>query len=308
MNFKTLFISFHLSSLSFAICNQLELDKNLPTASFRHSKNTALTRFAHHHSASDVITVTGHEANINAKFSYGPLSQDLEDEDVEVWIDTCENKLIFLGVFQTDSDGRVRPTFSANQLPREGTYQVWMRVIGDNTSTQFTLRILKPNTLMAIFDFDGTLTHSNLDSNTRTGAPELTHVLKDSNREIVYLSGRHYFLTNWTRKLLRNNQFAEGSLIVGQSLLDVIPIDASVGEFKTTYLKYLRNLGLVLERGYGNHTSDIYAYQEAQIPNTQIFILGSHGGINNTVALGEDFLQHLKDLLVDLSGQHPIFS
>lgn len=296
MNFKTLFFSCLISSFSFAVCNQLEVDSSLPKAGFKHSRNSALSWFKPHHSASDVITVTQHDADINAKFSYGPVSKDLEDESIEVWIDTCGSQLVSLGVFKTDSDGRIRPTLSSNILPGSGAYKIWMRVVGDNSLNSFTLRILEPGALLAIFDFDGTLTYSDLNSNPRKGAPEITHALKNSGREIVYLSGRHYFLTHWTQNLLSENEFAEGSLIVGQSLSEVVPVESSVGAFKATYLKYLKNLGLILERAYGNTETDIYAYQEVGIPNSRIFIMGSDGGTNGTVALGAGFLEHLQTL------------
>lgn len=311
MNFKLLFLSFLLSGLSFAVCNELKLDSSLAATGFSHSRNSALSWFKPHHSASDVITVTEHNVELNTKFSYGPMSKDLEDEDIEAWIDTCGDKLVSLGVFKTDDDGRVRTTLPIDQLPEMGAYKVWMRVVGDNTSTSFTLRILKPGTELAIFDFDGTLTYSDINFNTRKGASEITRAMKDLGREVVYLSGRHYFLTHWTRNLLNDNQFAEGSLIVGQSLLDVIPIESSVGEFKVAYLKHLKDLGLILERAYGNTATDVYAYQKAQIPNSKIFILGGHGGINGSIALGDGFLEHLSELLDSsknnsLASQFPV--
>ncbi len=301
MNFKTLFLGCLVSTYSFAVCNQLELDRDLPTTGFRHPSSMAASWFEFHHSASDVITVPTHEATLNAKFSYGPLHKDLEDEDVEIWLDNCANQLTFLGVFKTDSDGRVRLTLDPSELPGLGAYQIWMRVTGDNTTTHFMLNILRPQTPIAVFDIDGTLNHGELNWEPRIGAVETTHVNKDSGREVIYLSGRHYFLTRMTRNFLREHSFAEGSLIVGQSLQDVIPVDAGVGEYKTHYLKYLQGLGLVLERGYGDRKTDVHSYQEVQIPNDKIFILGENGGFNGTVALGEDFLGHLKEL-----AQQPI--
>lgn len=292
MNFKILFLGFLTSSFSFAVCNQLALDSQLSAVGFEHSTNSVFSLFDPHHLASDVITVVQHEADINVKFTYGPLRKDLEDEDIEVWIDTCKDKLVLLGTYRTNSDGRIKPTFEANQLPSTGAYRIWLRTRGDNTSTSFMLRILEPGTSMAIFDIDGTLTHSETNTNTRTGAVEMTHAVKDLGREIVYLSGRHYLLTRWTRTFLQGNQFAEGSLVVGQSICDIIPNDSHVGEFKSRYLKYLKDLGLVLERAYGDRTSDVYAYQSVKIPNDKIFVLGNNGGYLGSVALGEDYLYH----------------
>ncbi|MEI6790168.1 MAG: hypothetical protein WCK42_03190 [Myxococcaceae bacterium] len=284
MYIQTIFFSFLLSSFSFAI----------DAPGFRHSGNSALSWFAPHHSASDVLTVSGREAALNAKFSYGPMHKDLEDEDIQLWLGTCENKLVSLGIFKTDSDGRLLTTLSG--INKTGTYKICMLVSGDNTSTEFTLRILDPNTRLAIFDLDGTLTRGNIDFRPREGAPEITQVLKISGLEIIYLSGRHYFLTRMTRNLLSDNGFAEGSLIVGQSLHDIVPIESNVGIFKENYLKYLKDLGLILDRAYGDSKTDIYAYQEVQIPNTQIFTLGENSGYKGSTGLGEDYLQHLQDL------------
>jgi phosphatidate phosphatase PAH1 len=292
MSFKIFSLSFLLSSFSFSVCNQLILDNQLPAAGFRHVANSVFSLLDPHHLASDVITVVQHGAEINVKFSYGPLRKDLEDEDIEVWMDTCKDKLVLLGTYQTDSDGRVKTTLTTQQLPGKGAYKIWLRTKGDNTLTSFMLRVLEPGTSMAIFDIDGTLTYSEINTNTRTGAVETTHAVKALGREIVYLSGRHYFLTRWTRTFLTNHQFAEGTLVVGQSICDVIPSDSHVGEFKSRYLKYLKDLGLILERAYGDRTSDVYAYQSVQIPNSRIFILGNNGGYLGAVALGEDYLYH----------------
>lgn len=302
MNFKILFLGFFTSSFSFAICNQLELSGDLSAEGFKHSRNSALSWFDPHHSASDVITVDHHDADINVKFSYGPMRKDLADENIEVWIDTCGPKLVYLGKFTTDSDGRIKQTFFWGMLPDLGSYKVWARVMGDNTFTSFTLQILKRGTLMTIFDIDGTLTHSDINPSPRMGAVELTHALKGIGREIVYLSGRPYLLTRWSRTFLSDSQFAEGSLIVAQSMSDILPGESYVGEYKANYLKYLKNLGLVLERAYGDKTTDVYAYQSAQIPNNNIFIMGSNGGYLGTVALGEDYLDHY--VQVSNSGQN----
>lgn len=297
MRSQTFILGFFISHLAFAVCNQLQLDPNLPKTKFFHNNSHEMSWFKSHHSASDVITVTNKDAAINAKFSYSPMHTDLEDENIEIWIDTCGQKLVLLDTAKTDTDGRVMITLPSARLPSSGTYKIWMRVTGDNTSTSFTLKILEPQTHLAIFDIDGTLTYGELEPGVRPGAKDTTLFLKNSGLEIVYLSGRHYFLTRMTRNLLSEHEVAEGSLVVGQSLSDIVPVDSYVGEFKAHYLKYLQELGLIIDRAYGDSKTDVYAYQQVKIPNSHIFILGKNGGYNGSQRLGEDLLQHLQDLL-----------
>lgn len=296
MFYKLLLLGITLSTYSFAICNQLEPDSGLKPEGFKRQINRALSWFTTHHTASDVITTPGHDTPLQAQFMYGALHKGLEYEDVEILIDTCESNLVTLGKVTSNDEGMVQINLNSSKLPQKGAYRVWMRVVGDNSSTTFTLRVLEPKTKLAIFDFDGTLTFSNLNSNARAGASELTHALNNKNLEIVYLSGRHYFLSGWTRRLIQQHDLAEGSLVVGQSIYDVLPIEASVGEFKADYLEYLKSLGLELERAYGNTTSDLFAYQKAGIPQTRIFTVGEVPIDSSSNYIGADFLEHLSAL------------
>ena len=99
MKLQILCFSFFLSSFSFAICDQLQLDPDLPKTPFEHSSSNTLSWFQFHHNTSDVITVIGREALFNAQFSYGVIHKDLEDEKVEIWIDTCGQQPPFLRYF-----------------------------------------------------------------------------------------------------------------------------------------------------------------------------------------------------------------
>ncbi|MBL4817823.1 MAG: hypothetical protein JKY15_01145 [Deltaproteobacteria bacterium] len=293
---RFLFLIFGLSLSSFATpaCNALELDQNLPTKNFKHTRNSILSMLAdYHHTASDTLTVVNSQALVEVKFSYGALRKDLFDEDIELWIDTCSNSLTKLGIFRTDSDGRIKVALDTKTLQLSGAFKIWARVTGDNSFTTLILRVMTPGTELVVFDIDGTLTYSNTDSSVRPGAVNTTHAIRDSGFEVLYLSGRHYVLTNITKRLLRDNQFAPGTLVVGQSISDIWPSNGHVGEFKLKYLNYLRSLGIKIKQAYGNAESDIYAYLSAKIPTQNIYIMGEYGGQKDTQALGEDFLSHL---------------
>ncbi|MES2503986.1 MAG: HAD hydrolase family protein [Myxococcota bacterium] len=293
MSLKFFLLSFSACSFAFSICNLLEPDNLQAPKGFSHRANSALTWLAPHHSSSDILTTIGHDVDLNAKFSYGPLSTDLIDEEIEIWIDTCSNKLQHLGSFKTNADGRVSQKFSAAHLPKEGSFRIWAKVVGDNTLTNLTLRILKEGTKLAVFDIDGTLTHSNVNQSLRNGSVEATQKVKKMGLEILYLTGRHYVLTNYTRHFLAESGYSDGTLILGQSLQEIVPSNSNVGEFKANRLLGLKALGFIIERAYGNDTTDIFAYLKAGISPQQIYIAGPHGALENTIALGEDFLNHL---------------
>ena len=44
---------------------------------------------------------------------------------------------------------------------------------------------------------------------------------------------------------------------------------------------------------YGNATTDIYAYEQAQLPKERTFIIGTHRGERNTQALDGSYTGHL---------------
>ena len=47
---------------------------------------------------------------------------------------------------------------------------------------------------------------------------------------------------------------------------------------------------------WGSDPTDIYAYEKAGIDKTETFIVGKHGGEEQTQALGEDYLNHVQEL------------
>ena len=127
----------------------------------------------------------------------------------------------------------------------------------------------------------------------RAGGSELTHVRAKQGYVIVYLTGRPYWLTQRTRDWLSAKGVASGSLHVADSNKQILPTNSSVGDFKTAYLKRLQSYGLVIESAYGNAKTDLYAYGNAGVDKSRTFIVGKYGGDDDTVGLGDDYLEHL---------------
>lgn len=288
----------------------------LKTEAFRHSKNYIVTAFFAGHTSDDALAVTDRGISIVGKFSYGLVSKDLEDERVDVYLDDCSSELRHLGGSLTNSDGRSNLIVDAEDLPGPGRYKVVQRVAGDGTVVESVLTILPRGTELFIFDIDGTLTKSDVELWKEIGASAIRMGYDQSAREgsvaatkyrhetqgyhLIYLTGRHYTLTNCTRGWLKSKKFAPGTLQVAPSILEVLPTEGGVGAYKGNYLKSLQGKGFHLAGAYGNSTTDIFAYAQAGILKEQTFILGEHGGEENTVKLGEDFKDHLASLMSEM--------
>lgn len=288
-------------------CKQLSLPSNLEKAPFRHKSSAWKSKTTAYHSAQDILITPGEDVVIEGKFSYGSISIDLEDEVIELWLDNCSGALVRIGEVITDNDGRSKVIVKSTNFPETGIFQIYHRVMGDGTFTTSMLRILPERTKLVVFDVDGTLTvgdselwNNILDGSyvpmSRKGGPSLTQFWYYTGHEIVYLSGRHYLLTDRSRQWLEAAAYAEGTLVLAQSVGDIIPSKGGAGEYKRKYLQRLQASGFVIVAAYGNSTTDIYAYEESAIPKSAMFMLGENGGVRKTIALGDDFLAHLNDL------------
>ena len=294
----------------FQVCEDSPPPSEIATEQWRHWASTLITWAGPWHSGQDVIAVAGADAVLRAKFAYGVLSKDLEDEWVEVWIDRC-GELEWLDAARTDSDGRVALTVEADRVPLVGRHRVHFRVAGDGTGTWATLHVLPPATKLAVFDIDGTLTTSDWElvkdlasdvfnpirhgasPQARAAAADTTRARDEQGYVVVYLTGRPYSLTGRTRDWLHDQATAPGALVTAQRSADALPFESGVGAYKADYLAELELLGFTIELAYGNAATDVFAYDEAGIDVASTFILGRHGGENGTVALGESFEAHL---------------
>lgn len=283
----------------------------MPTKPWRHSSSSVISLFSSFHVGDDVIAPFGEDIQVGGKFAYGAVSKDLENEEIELYVDRCSSEAQLLATTLTNDDGRTGFVIRASEIKTPGVYRIYQRVSGDDTWLSSTLRVLPRETHLAVFDIDGTLTlsdsemtwsvirrmiSSNYDPVARRGAREVTQAWHDAGREVVYLSGRHYVLTNMTREWLQDKDMAAGTILVGQSIGEVMTNNTGVGIFKLGHLNKLQAAGFIVDAAYGNATTDIYAYGEAGIPKAVTYIVGEHGGKQGTLSLGNDYMQHLTEL------------
>ena len=287
----------------------------LPIEGFNSVVNQFASQFQPHHMVNDAIAQIGHNAQIEAKFTYGAVAKDMSKEFVELWVDICHEHYALLDRQRTDGDGRVTFSVEASLLGEVGTYALLIRVVGDGSIAKSKLRVVSTGQKLAVFDIDGTLTAHDSDMSfdvlydiyhgvyappKRAYAAELTHLLRDKfGYEIVYLSGRPHFLNNLTRKWLVDNDFAPGTLKITQTLFQSIPTQGHVGQFKRDTLMNLKKAGLVIPRAYGNVETDAFSYKSVGIAEEKIFLLGKYSGSFGVVGLGTDFESHYRQLAND---------
>jgi phosphatidate phosphatase PAH1 len=309
----------------FQFCNSAQPPHDLPEESWENPLNEGLSLTGADHSAQDVIAVLGETAAIVGKFAYGPTSKDLEGEWIDVWMDDCSGSYRSLGEARTDSDGRISLSVAPGDLPPTGAYSLYLRVKGDNTSTRSMLRVLPRGTRLMVFDIDGTLTTDDLElvedimvdlfepilsgdyvPQARAGAGDITKLRRNTQGYVlIYLTGRPYMLTGRSRQWLDDLDFPPGNLHLCDDVDDILPSNDSVGDYKAAYLNLLISQGFEIAAGYGNASTDIYAYALAGIDKTRTFILGQNGGGENTVDLGDDYLDHLPIAQADPAAEQP---
>ena len=127
--------SFSVASEHVRNCDELVLPEHLSTKPFKYEYNSWLSSYTPHHSANDLIIQFGEETTFEGKFSYGSFSRDLEEEIVEIWLDSCADELLHVGEYITNHSGKINYEFKDASLLPPGTFQIWLRVQGDGTVT-----------------------------------------------------------------------------------------------------------------------------------------------------------------------------
>lgn len=262
-----------------------------PTEDWRHSIQSPIITAAGaaNHMGRDLVVKASAGASLNAKFTYGLISKDLEDEDIRVFLDDCTG-WVELGDFTTDSDGQIDVALSHTLAI--GMYDVKFQVLGDGSLTTSTLYVLPAGTKIALTDIDGTLTASDselfeqmLDGShvpvAYEGAVALTKAHADRGYIVMYMTGRPDWLQGKTRAWLSDLGFAVGPLRVTDSNTQILPTEGSVGDFKKAVLTKLM-VDYEISFAYGNASTDIYAYLGAGLPAANVWIIGSHAGEQGT--------------------------
>lgn len=294
-------------------CRDAPVPSDRPTEDWNNITSSAVAELEPDHSARDAITNPESRVSLEGKFAYGSVSKDLEGEDVEIWLDDCSGSYRKLGERTTDGDGRVLMRLPPDKLPPIGVYDLYFRVLGDGSSASATLRILPKGTELVIFDIDGTLTQGNRElaqgigddlfdplksgdyvPKARAGAVRATvQRRREMAYQLVYLTARPYWLKERTREWLDTKGMAPGLLRMTRSTSQGLPTQDAVGRFKANFLSRLDSQGFDLVAAYGNSDTDIWAYDRAEVPKERTFVPGEHGGSEETVDIGEDFLDHV---------------
>ena len=239
------------------------------------------------HVVFDAVTNPGVGVTVIGKFAYGTRSRDLEGEAIEVTRDR-DGAVVVLGTAVTDDNGEVSIALDASEIVAAGRFEVTMRVVGDDSRGRGWVHVLPRGAAVVIFDIDGTLTEGDGDllrlaaSQTpriRAGAMQLLNHYVEAGLTPFYLTGRHYALATHTRAWLIEQGLPPGPLWFTHTLPDSTPMAAGVQRFKQAALMEWRiGLGLDVRHAYGNAPTDICAYAGAQIPPSETFIIGNHGG------------------------------
>ena len=293
------------------VCDAAPEPGGLPTAAWERTRSgIAAGTGEPRHAANDALMRADSSAVVRAKFTYGLVHWDLAHEPVELWIDDCSGELRRVTDGRTDSDGRARFRLNAGDVPSTGSFRLLFRVVGDNSFTEATLRVLPRGTKFVIFDIDETISAEGVrgtlqdaftsddDERVRKGAPEVTRLRRfEQGYQIIYLTGRNYALTELTRRWLAENGFAPGTLLHTQELRAKWPGVSGVGEFKLRQLQELAVAGFEVVFGYGNASTDWHAYREAGLPPERILMLGDGGA--------PDFGTHLREIRREGPAEQP---
>jgi hypothetical protein len=270
------------------------------------------------HFAADAITngTFSPKLSANFKIALGTKRTNPENEKVEVFIDSCTKGTIkFLKELQTDSKGNVEMEIAPTELPGFGIFRIHFRLAAHGSWVFADLHYFPKQTRFAVFDIDETLTTGDTEfikqmvvelfgpilqkiyvPTARLGASKVTNFRNQQGLPIIYLSGRPHFVSGFTRDWLASGSFAPGYLRHAPSIAEVVPTKDGVGSWKLAELKALLAWGYRIDFAYGNASTDVYAYNAAGISNESTFIVGKKSKSFGKNGLGEDFLEHLKEI------------
>lgn len=226
------------------------------------------------HVANDVIVGVGQPAKVRAKFSYGKIWKDLDDEDVVlVTGEGACGPWIQQELRRTDDDGWAE--FAVPALLEPGIRTFHAIVAGDGSRASGRIWTVAPGTKAVLFDIDGTLTTGDTElledllgddaPNMREGAPEVARHWDAQGHLIVYMTGRVYMLRDSSRRWLEERGFPPGVLFTVEDNLDALPTQARVGAFKRRQVEQMLAAGLIFDAAYGNAATDVCAYAEGGI-------------------------------------------
>jgi phosphatidate phosphatase PAH1 len=250
------------------------------TRAWRHSvKSKLISLQTAHHRGRDQIVNPGAAQAIRGKFAYGLVDADLEDEEVDVFVqrDCAWQKL---GTSITTNDGAIEFEIPEAERLGPGMHRIRLVVAGDRTSADVIVDVVPPNTPIFVSDIDGTLTSSEHVEyvklltgdlpDTHPGAPEALRALAAKGFRPVYLTARPEWLAPRTHAFLDKHGFPPGIVQTSMSFTGA-GIGGSAATYKKEALAGLAAKGLVPAYGFGNKSTDSDAYATIDPTDHRIF-------------------------------------
>jgi hypothetical protein len=241
------------------------------------------------HRGRDIMVNPGEPQTIIGKFAYGLIDKDLEDEEVDIYVQRdCSSGWEKLGTAITTAGGNapanVEGVPAANgrvyfRIPQGkelglGRHRIRMVVAGDGSKTDLFIDVIPPKTPVFVSDVDGTLTSSETVEfvklltddlpNTHPAAAESLRILAAKGYRPIYVTARPEWLTQRTRDFLDKHGFPPGIIRTSTSLMGA-GFGPSAATYKKDQMAAFAGRGLVPSFGFGNKTSDADAY--VTIPN-----------------------------------------
>jgi hypothetical protein len=281
------------------------------------------------HRGQDVIVKVGGPQLLVAKLAYAFVDKDITCEDVDIFVQRevpcgewellgtarttdnpddsldCDNYGDRYGI--EDDGGRVFFEIPQDKRLGVGRYPIRMVLRGDLSQASFDLIVIEPGTQAVLTDVDGTLTTSDTELITEVvlsifngtytqemyvDADRMLKTWSDKGYLIIYMSGRPDLLRAMSERWIEA-RFPAGPIHLTDTNGQVLPTNDGVGTYKKEFIAYLRSQGVDIVAAYGNATTDIWAYEQANIPKGVTFIIGDHAGEEGTQALSGGYTDHL---------------
>lgn len=289
------------------IDNGIELKKG----HFSHFRSYFVANHMPHHNGYNEIYSTDEKISIKAKFQYGDLRKDLEDEKILIHhlnLNDKKNKYEYITEVKTNDDGKIN--YVLDKKLETGFHLFKLTVKGDLSEANTLIHIIdkKLNNKYVVFDIDGTLTVSdkeiskeyyfelvdvNYSPKMYENAVNIADYYYKKGYNILYLTARPYWLFSNSQKWLDLNKFPKGILMTYPK--SGIILGEKVKDFKYGVLKSLKDKGIEFQFAYGNAKTDIEAYSDLGLKKEQIFIIGKNNKDKKITPI-ETYTKHLEEL------------
>lgn len=297
-------------------CEETRLRPLARRVEWRHTRSELFTvrQGSARHRMQDVLAAQGTPPWLIGKFSYGQVDKDLTDEEIDVflrlgsrcsaWSHVGRARTTTGGESNTvdgvkDDGGRLFFRVPATVALPAGQHSVGMMVRGDHSRTTGELYVVPPGTQAVVFDIDGTLTTGDGEvinqvfedmrartyvPQVRADSPEVARIWAEKGYLVIYVSGRPDNLRSLSHEWLVDQGFPPGPIHLTDSLRQALPGNRYVGRYKADYLQRISAV-VELVAAYGNASTDIFAYGEADVARDRTYIVGKNAGKRGTVAL-----------------------